>query len=245
MSRRALAGGYGPAQKDGSKRSRTTPAPPDPRDFALAVMRDESQPMALRAQMAKAALPYAHKRGEAQEAEEKPQRRKYSDLELARRIAHIMALGRQQAEREGKPFPEIGDEDIAPEPVPGGRPRGGPPDWENSRAVVHRSVSAAAQTPPGRSFHSRPPEGEGEEKSSPHKGPASAPASAAVPQLRPPVERPWIPAAIRAQMDNIDPSFFKVERIIETDWPDEHSSRRTRLPERANRSPRKAEEGEW
>ena len=100
-------------------------------------------------------------------------------------------------------------------------------------------------TPPGRSFHSRPPEGEGEEKSSPHKGPASAPASAAVPQLRPPVERPWIPAAIRAQMDNIDPSFFKVERIIETDWPDEHSSRRTRLPERANRSPRKAEEGEW
>ena len=213
MSRRALAGGYGPAQKDGSKRSRTTQAPPDPRDFALAVMRDESQPMALRAQMAKAVLPYAHKRGEEMEAEEKPQRRKYSDLELARRIAHIMALGRQQAEREGKPFPEIGDEDIAPEPVPGGRPRGGPPDWENSRAVVHRSVSAAAQTPPGRSFHSRPPspEGEGKEESLPHHAPA-LPAS--------PVVRPWIPAAIRAHMPTIDP-MFTVERIIEDGRPDD------------------------
>ena len=170
MSTRALAGGYGPAQKDGSKRSRTTQAPPDPRDFALAVMRDESQPMALRAQMAKAVLPYAHKRGEEMEAEEKPQRRKYSDLELARRIAHIMALGRQQAEREGKPFPEIGDEDIAPEPVPGGRPRGGPsprrsgfgraggpPDWENSRAVVHPAVSTPPAAPSAATAPHGPP----------------------------------------------------------------------------------------
>ena len=94
-----------------------------------------------------------------------------------------------------------------------------------------------------------PQAGEGEEKdSTPHDSrPSAASPSAAPPSApeRAPVVRPWIPAAVRAQMDNIDPSFFKVERIIETDWPDEHSSRRTRLPERANRSPREAEEREW
>ncbi|MBZ0148215.1 MAG: hypothetical protein K8F62_11840, partial [Pseudorhodoplanes sp.] len=63
-------------------------------------------------------------------------------------------------------------------------------------------------TPPGHSFHSRPPSpgGEGEEKdSTPH---ASRPSAASPPAASPsaperaPVVRPWIPAAVRAQMDN-------------------------------------------
>ena len=62
MSKRALAGGYGPAQKDGRKRPRGK-ASQTPLDFALAVMRDETQTPALRAAMAKAALPYLHTRG--------------------------------------------------------------------------------------------------------------------------------------------------------------------------------------
>lgn len=59
-------------------------------------MRDATKPDALRAGMAKAALPYVHKRGEEQETEEKPKRQTLSDLELARRIAHILELGRKE-----------------------------------------------------------------------------------------------------------------------------------------------------
>ena len=58
-------------------------------------MRDETQPAALRASMAKAALPYLHTRlaGEPDAAGEEPAPPKppMSDLECARRIAHIFA----------------------------------------------------------------------------------------------------------------------------------------------------------
>ena len=76
-----------------------------PLDFALALMRDETQPLALRASMAKAAMPYVHGRaGDASAAEDNPAETPpkppksppMSDLELARRIAHI--LNRTQTE---------------------------------------------------------------------------------------------------------------------------------------------------
>lgn len=46
------------------------PADLSPLDFALGVMRDDEQPMALRASMAKVAIPYQHNRGMADEAPE-------------------------------------------------------------------------------------------------------------------------------------------------------------------------------
>jgi hypothetical protein len=77
-----------------------TPAPQSPLDFTLAFMRDESKPDALRVSDAKAALPYLHTRGEEQDAEPEPEREPMSDLELARRIAHILTRGKEQAERD-------------------------------------------------------------------------------------------------------------------------------------------------
>ena len=78
----------------------------DPVAFALRLMQDESQPMALRAGMAKAAMGALQKRDGAAPAQEeggKP-KPKYSDLELARRVAHIMALGDAElAGKTGKP----------------------------------------------------------------------------------------------------------------------------------------------
>jgi hypothetical protein len=101
------------------ERARQTPL-----DFALGIMCDDSKPDALRASMAKAAMPFLHKRGEERhEQEDTPPREPMSDLELARRIARILELGRQQAEREGKAPPTIGKGDTAPEPVPSGPPR--------------------------------------------------------------------------------------------------------------------------
>ncbi len=114
MSRRALAGGYGPAQKDGSKRPRTIAALPDPRDFALAVMRDESQPMALRASMAKAALPYLHKRGEVQDKDAAPEREPMSDLEVARRIAHIFERAKMEQEKQAQEKNNVAANAAAP-----------------------------------------------------------------------------------------------------------------------------------
>ncbi|HKY86492.1 MAG TPA: hypothetical protein VJL90_07025 [Pseudorhodoplanes sp.] len=86
----------------------TPPGPQDPLDFVLAFMRDDSKPDALRVSVAKAALPYLHKRGKNEndaterEAEPKsePKSEPMSDLELARRIAHILARGNAQQERE-------------------------------------------------------------------------------------------------------------------------------------------------
>ena len=90
------------------RKVRATPATApeqNPLDFALAFMRDESKPDALRVSVAKAAMPYLHKRGEENDEqvdapEPKPKSEPMSDLELARRIAHILARGNEQAERE-------------------------------------------------------------------------------------------------------------------------------------------------
>lgn len=104
MSRRALAGGYGPAQQDGRKRPQKKTSQ-TPLDFALAVMRDDSKPDALRAGMAKAALPYLHARGEERDDEKdhaperEPKAEPLSDLELARRIAHILTRAEKAATR--------------------------------------------------------------------------------------------------------------------------------------------------
>jgi len=89
-------GGLGrPVDDSGTSAKRQKPLP-----FMMSIMNDPAQPMALRAQMAKAALPYLHTRGEEQEDEtvEAPKRR-MSDLELARRIAHILELGRKEEEK--------------------------------------------------------------------------------------------------------------------------------------------------
>jgi hypothetical protein len=74
------------------------PVPQTPLDFALGLMRDDGKPDALRAIMARAAMPYLHKRGaEHDEQEDETQEQPISDFELARRIAHILGL----AEAEG------------------------------------------------------------------------------------------------------------------------------------------------
>jgi len=113
-----------------SEKKRQKPLP-----FIMNIVHDSAQPMALRARMAQAALPFLHKRGEDIEAEEKPKRQTLSDLELARRIAHILELGRKQAKREGKPFPEIGGEDIASKPAPSGPPLTPPANAGQSRRM--------------------------------------------------------------------------------------------------------------
>ncbi len=67
----------------------------DPLAFALRIMRDESQPMALRASMAKAAMTALQKRdGDAAfaPAEAGPPQPELSNMERARRIAHILKL---------------------------------------------------------------------------------------------------------------------------------------------------------
>ncbi len=71
----------------------------DPLAFALRIMRDERKPMALRAGMAKAAMTALQKRdGDAAfaPAEAEPPRPELSNMERARRIAHI--LGRAHDE---------------------------------------------------------------------------------------------------------------------------------------------------
>ena len=80
-------------------------SPQSPLDFALSVMRDESKPDALRSGMAKAVLPYLHTRGEQEEETDEarppePKSEPLSDLELARRIAHILTRGKERQERE-------------------------------------------------------------------------------------------------------------------------------------------------
>jgi hypothetical protein len=63
-----------------------------PLEHVLAVMRDETQPDALRVSMAKAAMPYLHRRcaGSPPPEEDVKETPQWSDLELAQRIAHIL-----------------------------------------------------------------------------------------------------------------------------------------------------------
>src|SRR6185436_1854859 len=105
MSTKSLNGKYGPGQKDGKKRRKDKP-PLMPLDYALTRMRDESLDPETRDSMAKAALPFLHGRREA-EAPPAPSIREdvaqWSDLELARRIAHILFLAdREQEEKSVK-----------------------------------------------------------------------------------------------------------------------------------------------
>jgi len=151
MSRQALAGRYGPAQKDGKKRSRTSKtgkASQTPLDFALALMRDEGKPDALRAGMAKAALPYLHTRGEAPEEDDAPAKEPMSDLELARRISHILALGRKEEEKlpehERKiPPPGRAAEDLASNPGRSVSPPSVPPSIERRQSSRPAPVQPA------------------------------------------------------------------------------------------------------
>jgi hypothetical protein len=63
MSARAIAGTAGNTKRPGKKPAgRRGPQPHSPLEHALSVMRDETKPAALRASMAKAALPYLHGR---------------------------------------------------------------------------------------------------------------------------------------------------------------------------------------
>jgi hypothetical protein len=81
---------------------------------------------------------------------------------------------------------------------------------------------AATPTPPGGLRPPPSPEGEGKEKSSLHDSPAQdAPPAFPAPVERTverPIERPWIPAAVRAQMPVIDP-MFTVKRVKEDGAP--------------------------
>jgi hypothetical protein len=98
----------GPDESPSESPSDPGPVPPPqtPLDFALSLMRDAGKPDALRASMAKAAMPYLHKRGEEQE--DKPEPERMSDLELAQRITFILQSAEEeleearQAEEEGR-----------------------------------------------------------------------------------------------------------------------------------------------
>ncbi|HKY85465.1 MAG TPA: hypothetical protein VJL90_01755 [Pseudorhodoplanes sp.] len=93
-------------RKAGEHPATIEPAPDlSPLEFVLRIMRDETQSPALRAGMAKAAMPYMHRRpdgdvppadGPAKAPPKAPPKSPskappMSDLELARRIAHILS----------------------------------------------------------------------------------------------------------------------------------------------------------
>ena len=69
-------------------------------------MRDESKPDALRAGMAKAVLPYLHRAARSEErGRARGQPEPMSDLELARRIAHILDARERTGETRAKAEP--------------------------------------------------------------------------------------------------------------------------------------------
>ena len=105
-------------RKAGEHPAAIEPAPDlSPLEFVLRIMRDETQSPALRAGMAKAAMPYLHRRaGDETAPEEEPKEPSksppMSDLELARRIAHILSRAPTPAgnpvekpANEGRPGP--------------------------------------------------------------------------------------------------------------------------------------------
>lgn len=102
MSRKSLDGRYGSGQKDGRKRRRPTPAPPSPLEFALSVMRDETQTPAVRASMAKLAATLSSAQGAAATPDPQADAMQWSDLELARRIQHILMLADMEQEEKNK-----------------------------------------------------------------------------------------------------------------------------------------------
>ncbi len=105
MSKKSLDGKYGPGQKQSKKQRHREAAPLMPLDYALTRMRDESLAPELRDSMAKAALPFTHGRRET-EAPPAPtpqeQVEQWSDLELARRIAHILMLADREEDEKNK-----------------------------------------------------------------------------------------------------------------------------------------------
>lgn len=102
MSRKSLDGRYGSGQRDGRKRRRPTSAPPTPLEFALSVMRDETQTPALRASMAKLAAALSSAQGAAAAPDPQADAMQWSDLELARRIQHILMLADMEQEEKNK-----------------------------------------------------------------------------------------------------------------------------------------------
>lgn len=98
------------ARRKSGERPAATEAAPDlsPLDYALRIMRDETQATALRASMAKAAMPYLHARAAGDEApqDEPEEPPPMSDLEVARRIAHIL----MRAEETGNPVEKPANE---------------------------------------------------------------------------------------------------------------------------------------
>lgn len=105
MKGRAKSGGYGPAQKEGKKKRRKDTPPLMPLDYALTRMRDESLAPELRDSMAKAAMPFTHgRRPLEQPPAPTPQAdaMQWSDLELARRIQHILMLADMEQEEKNK-----------------------------------------------------------------------------------------------------------------------------------------------
>ena len=91
-------------QRSGDHRagSKTAAGPVTPLDYALRILRDESKPDAIRVSVAKAALPYVYRRGDAgkppaaEKRDEGVLEEKWSNLELARHIAHILGFVEDQ-----------------------------------------------------------------------------------------------------------------------------------------------------
>jgi hypothetical protein len=90
------------SKRDGGRRGDDSAAAPpqSPLDFALAIMRDPSAPLAHRVAMTKVAMPYLHDRHRAEAPPPQKESEPLSDLELARRVAYILTRADKARERE-------------------------------------------------------------------------------------------------------------------------------------------------
>ena len=115
MSTKSLNGKNGPGQKDGKKRPKAKPAP-TPLEFALSVMRDETQSPAVRASMAKLAAalsPQSEAPAKEKDAPDQKPEEQWSDLELARRMAHVLFLADMEQEEKDKAAQEKATQEKA------------------------------------------------------------------------------------------------------------------------------------
>lgn len=103
--KRAKAGNHGSKPESG-KPTATRPPELTPLDYALRIMRDEAKPDALRASMAKAAMPYLHPRGAADgpsaaaEPQERSAKEPLSSFEWARRVGHILQSAHDELRKQ-------------------------------------------------------------------------------------------------------------------------------------------------
>lgn len=151
MKGRAKSGGYGPAQKESKKKRRTDKPPLMPLDYALTRMRDESLAPELRDSMAKAAMPFTHgRRPLEQPPAPTPQdeAQQWSDIELARRIQHILMLADMEQEEKNK----TAEEGARSDGRDGIQEKAQKQNQEQNRAVVPPPVTHLAPDEPAPGF---------------------------------------------------------------------------------------------